>query len=206
MRFADLDAVTIDAFGTLVALEDPIPNLREALRERGVERSRERIEAAFHTEADYYRSHLSTGRDPESLQRLRVDCTAVFLRAADVDLAAEEFAPAYVASLSFHVLEGVREALGSLRARGLELAVVGNWDVGLHDYLERLQLATSFRVVLPVARKPDPERLLEALALLGVSPRRALHIGDDSADEAAAGEAEMSFLPAPLIDAVTQLS
>ena len=35
MRFADLDAVTVDGFGTLLRLVSPIEALRDALREVG---------------------------------------------------------------------------------------------------------------------------------------------------------------------------
>ena len=51
MRFADLDAVTIDAFGTLAGLTDPVPALGDALRERGIARPPEAIAAAFATAA-----------------------------------------------------------------------------------------------------------------------------------------------------------
>jgi hypothetical protein len=50
MRFADLDAVTIDAFGTLVELVDPTAELQELLRARGIERDREQVADAFRTE------------------------------------------------------------------------------------------------------------------------------------------------------------
>lgn len=36
MRFVDLDAVTVDAFGTLAGLADPVPRLRKGLRSFGV--------------------------------------------------------------------------------------------------------------------------------------------------------------------------
>jgi hypothetical protein len=78
MRFADLDAVTIDAFGTLVELIDPVPALRSALQERGIERSPELVGAAFRAEAAYYGPRSSEGRDEETLARLRDDCARVF--------------------------------------------------------------------------------------------------------------------------------
>jgi hypothetical protein len=46
MQFADLDAVTVGAFGTLVEL-DPVPRLREGLRALGVERDEEAVAAAI---------------------------------------------------------------------------------------------------------------------------------------------------------------
>jgi hypothetical protein len=47
MQFADLDAVTVGAFGTLVELVDPVPGLRESLRALGVERNEEAVAAAI---------------------------------------------------------------------------------------------------------------------------------------------------------------
>jgi HAD superfamily hydrolase (TIGR01509 family) len=202
MRFADLDAITIDAFGTLAELEDPAPALQAALRERGLERSRAEIDAAFAAEGAYYRAHIHEGRDPASLRALQTRCARIFLAAAaGEDLGAEEFAPAYVGCLRFRVIEGVEPALRSLRARGLPLAVVGNWDFSLHDRLDELGLSHFFSLVLPAARKPDPGRLLEALEHLRVAPERALHIGDEHADEEAARLAGMFFQPAPLAPA-----
>ena len=52
---ADLDAVTIDAFGTLVTLRDPVDELRQALRKQGVERTHTEVAAAFEAEGRYYR-------------------------------------------------------------------------------------------------------------------------------------------------------
>jgi HAD superfamily hydrolase (TIGR01509 family) len=198
MRFADLDAVTIDAFGTLLELSDPVPALGETLRKHGIERTAEEIEAGFRAEGRYYRAHIFEGRDEPSLRQLRAECAAVFLDAITADLDAESFAPAYVRALEFRVLDGVEPALTSLRARGLELAVVANWDIGLTAYLEERRLSRFFTVILPVARKPSPDRLLEALEALHVAPGRALHVGDEEVDERAAAAAGTHFLPAPL--------
>ena len=67
MRFADLDAVTVDGFGTLVALVDPVPALDRALRERGIERSPDTVRAAFKAEVAYYRPNAVVGSDATSL-------------------------------------------------------------------------------------------------------------------------------------------
>src|SRR5436190_301346 len=81
MRFADLEAVTLDAFGTLVTLVDPLPALERALWEVGVSRSRGEIAAAFAAEAAYYRPRSLEGRDPETLADLQRRCAAGFLAA-----------------------------------------------------------------------------------------------------------------------------
>jgi FMN phosphatase YigB (HAD superfamily) len=202
MRFADLDAVTIDAFGTLVELIDPVPALREALLERGIERGDEIVREALRAEQTAYRARRSEARDAESLKHLRVRCTSVFLRRAEADVPAEEFEPAFIASLRFRTLAGVQAALRTLRDRGLVLAVVANWDISLPEQLDALGLGEFFALVEPLADKPSPDVLLRTLHALGVDPGRALHVGDEEEDERAAAGAGTSYRPAPLAEAV----
>jgi phosphoglycolate phosphatase len=206
MRFADLDAVTIDAFGTLVDLIDPVPFLAETLGRHGIERSAEELAAAFATEGKYYRAHIHEGHDEEGLRDLQQRCAGVFLEAAGADLDPHTFAPEYVGCLHFEPIDGAPEALETLRARGLALAVVGNWDLTMHHWLGELGLAHYFSVVFHASRKPDPTRLRQALGELGVQPDRALHIGDEAVDEEAAQAVGMHFLPAPFAEAVAGLT
>ena len=201
---ADLDAVTIDAFGTLITLRDPLATLRRVLRERGVDRTPEEVAAAFAEEGRYYRERSYEGADEASLALLRRDCAGVFLRALDADLDPEEFAKPYVAALEFEPEPGAVEAVSELRRLGLRLAVVSNWDVALPKHLEELGLAARFRTVVTSAEagapKPHPRIFALALERLGVRPERALHIGDAEADEEGARAAGMAFAPAPLAD------
>jgi HAD superfamily hydrolase (TIGR01509 family) len=206
LTFAALDAVTLDAYGTLATLIDPLPGLLDALAERGARRSPEVVLAGFERESEHYARRAGEGYDAESLERLRRDCAAVFLDAVGADLDADEFAPAYIDAIRFEVLPGAVDSLERLRALGLELAVVGNWDFSLHERLAELGLAGYFRVVVPAARKPSPDGLLQAIAQLGVEPSRALHIGDEDADEEAARAAGMHFRLAPLPDALAALA
>ena len=205
MRFADLDAVTIDAFGTLIELIDKATFLDEALRRHGIERAAEQIAAAFAAEGKYYRAHIHEGADEEGLRRLHERCAGVFLEALEVELDPREFASEYVGCLHFRTMKGVVPALEALKARGLALAVVGNWDLTVHHWLAELGLSPYFSLVLHASRKPDPTRLLQALEELDVRPARVLHIGDEQSDEQAAAGAGTHFLPAPLPTAVAQL-
>src|SRR5215471_13724787 len=116
MRFADVDAVTVDGFGTLVELLDPVPGLEELLREQGAARNAAIVRDAFAAEAQYYRANSLSGRDERSLAQLRERCAQVFLDSAGADLDAASFAPSFVASLRFRVLPGVTETLRGLRA------------------------------------------------------------------------------------------
>lgn len=200
---ADVDAVTLDVYGTLLRLVDPLPGL-EALLPGHTPAA---IEAAFRAEGEYYRDHAGEGRDEKSLARLRANCTAIFNEALGSSLTAEQ----YVGALEFELLPGVVGSLRALRARGLALAVVANWDYGLYEHLRRHRLGGWFDAVVVSAevgaRKPDPAPFRAALERLGIAPARAVHVGDHRPhDEAGASAAGMRFVPAPLPAAVDLLA
>jgi len=205
MKAAELDAVTLDAHGTLVTLADPVPALTKVLSARGIERTHEAVLAGFQAEAAHYAPKAGEGHDEESLARLQQECAGVFLEAINADLDPKEFAPAYVGALRFEVIPGVFDSLERLRALGLELAVVANWDVSLRRLLGEIGLDRYLTVVVHAAGKPEPEGLLRALAELRVEPARALHIGDDGTDRVAAAAAGMQFAPAPVTAAVAAI-
>ena len=205
MHFADLDAVTVDGYGTLLTLVDPVPSLTRSLAEHGVDREPELVREAFAAEVAYYRPEAVRGRDAETLADLRRDCTGVFLRAAAAELEPASFVDAFMAAIRFEAVPGALETLAGLRARGLALAVVSNWDVGLAEHVERLGADTLFSAVVTSAEagtaKPDPAAFLIALERLEVLPGRALHVGDEDEDEQGAAQAGMRFAPAPLTTA-----
>jgi HAD superfamily hydrolase (TIGR01509 family) len=203
---AELDGVTLDAYGTLVRLLDPVPALTAALAERGVMRDHEAVVHGFRTEVAHYAKHSAEGHDEAGLALLQRDCAQVFLEAAGADIDAAEFAPAFAAAMRFEPLPGVPAALERLRSLGVELAVVANWDLTLHRLLAETGISRHVRTVVHAAGKPAPDGLLRALEQLGVEPGRALHIGDDEADEHAARAAGMHFAPAPLVEAVAALA
>lgn len=205
MRFAELDAVTVDGYGTLVTLRDPIPLFQSQLRSHGIECSAEAVRAGFAAEVAYYRPNALLGRDAETLAALRLECTRIFLEGAGVELDAASFVDGFMASIVMRPIEGAVETVRSLRARGLEVGVVSNWDIGLTEQLERLGLASLFGAIATTAEagapKPEPAVFLLALERLGVDPSRALHAGDEQGDEDGAAAAGMRFAPAPLATA-----
>jgi len=204
MRFTELDAVTLDAHGTLVGLADPVPGLDRGLREHGIERGQPEIARAFATEVEYYREHAHEGHDAGTLAWLRLECTEVFLGALEAELPPEQFVDAFVGSIRFEALPGTRRSLRALRRRGLALAVVSNWDIDLHAHLDGaglggLPVVTSAEVG---ASKPAPAVFQLAIERLGVRPDRTLHVGDSDADEEGARAAGLRFAPAPLAAAI----
>jgi putative hydrolase of the HAD superfamily len=205
MRFADLDAVTVDGYGTLLHLADPVPRLRQALAEHSVEASPEDIDRAFRAEAAYYRPRGLEGRDAETLAALRLDCVGVFLGELGAPLEPAAFVDAFIDSLVFEPLPGAPQILERLREQGLLLAVVANWDCALPGHLERLGLDVLVDTVVTSARagvaKPHPAIFELALRELGVHAHRALHVGDEPVDEEGARAAGLRFAPAPLTQA-----
>jgi putative hydrolase of the HAD superfamily len=207
---AELDAVTIDAYGTLVELDEPVARLSAALRERGFEPGDAVVAAALDAEIAYYSEHKLEGRDEAGLRDLRERCAGVFLDAAGVELDPAEFAGPFGEGLAFRVVDGVPEALARLRSLGLTVAVVSNWDAGLPEHLVRAGIAHWFAEVVTSAAegvaKPDPRIYTLTLERLGVEPPRALHVGDHpELDGEAARAAGMRFAPAPLGEAVEAL-
>ena len=195
---ASLDAVTIDAYGTLLTVVDPVPTLERLLPAH----DRDSIATAFRTETAFYEQHSSEGGSTQELALLHERSVAVFNDALGCALSPSDYAGVF----EFELLPGVPEALRALRARGLSLAVVANWDITLPQRLATAGIAEFFYAVVPAARKPAPDGILAALGLLRVDRSRALHIGDSSADERAARAAGVEFLPAPLPDAVFALT
>ena len=91
----------------------------------------------------------------------------------------------------------------------MRLAVVSNWDIGLHDHLRALGLDSLVDTVVTSAEagapKPAPAVFELALARLGSSAARAVHVGDSEADAEGARAAGLRFEPAPLADAARRI-
>ncbi len=209
MRAMKPAVVTIDAYGTLIELHDPVPRLRAALVARGVARSEEEVRRAFEAEVSYYVPRSHEGRDEATLALLRRDCAGVFLEAAGARLDPGSFAEAFVSALVFTELPGAVDACRSLAAAGVRLAVVSNWDVGLHEHLAAVGLDALVDTVVTSAEagapKPEPAVFELALARLGAHAADAVHVGDSAADAEGAHAAGLRFEPAPLAAAARRI-
>ncbi len=94
------------------------------------------------------------------------------------------------------------ETLDGLADRGVELAVISNWDRRLPEILQCLDLTRYFKVVTVSAvagvEKPAPEIFARTLDQLGVAPHETLHVGDSPLEDYTG--AENAGLGAALID------
>jgi putative hydrolase of the HAD superfamily len=215
---ARVQAVLLDALGTLVALQPPAPRLQRLLLEGGFEVSEERAAAGFAAEIAYYLDHHLEGSDPERLERLRDRCAEELRRALDLPgLDHASARRAMLGALEFRPYADVLPALGELRERGVTLVIASNWDCSLRDWLGPTGImelvdgvVTSAEVGAP---KPDPRIFERALAIARAAPSEALHVGDklDNDVEGAAGAGVRAVLvqregePPPGVDAVRSL-
>ena len=169
----------LDALGTLVELEPPWVPLAAAL---GIE-DETTVAAAVRTEMDFYKEHSHEGRDAESLQALRRRCADILSWELDREVPLETM----LDSFRFRAFDDARSALDELRAAGLKLVCVSNWDISLPEVLERCKLADGLDGVVTSAEsgvhKPDPAIFKEALELAGCGSDEALHVGDTVAED-----------------------
>jgi putative hydrolase of the HAD superfamily len=186
------DAVLLDAFGTLFSLDRPFERLQESLRSGlAVERTIDQVEAAMLLEIELYADRCHEARDRASLDLLELDCAALIVRELALEVTPQRALDALTGAIRYTPFEDARPLLDGLRERGVPSAVVSNWDYALEAVLDELGLEAD--VVVTSAQtgsaKPDPGIFAVALERLGVSPGRALHVGDTPDTDAAGARA-----------------
>ena len=177
------EAILLDAYGTLIELDDPVGRLRAALERLGYPYPEVAVAAAFAAEVRFYRAHHDRGRDDAGLRVLRRACASVLAGALPVRPPVEVAEAVLAEGLRYRVFDDVAPALDALAAAGCRLAVVSNWDASLPAVLAEVGLLERFSAIsvsaVAGARKPDAEVFLRALDCLGVAPGDAVHVGDD---------------------------
>ena len=87
----------------------------------------------------------------------------------------------------WRVFEDVRPTLEALRAQGIRLAIVSNWDERLRPLLGELELEQWFDVVVISHEaghtKPAPEIFRRAAEHLKLPPESILHVGDSARED-----------------------
>ena len=107
--------------------------------------------------------------------------------------AAAELFARFARADSWEVYPDVMETFATLRARGLRLGVISNWDPRLPDVLDGLGLTPSLDAVVYSsavgAEKPDRRIFESALRSLEVEAGEALHVGDGRLEDVEGAQA-----------------
>jgi putative hydrolase of the HAD superfamily len=186
------DAVLLDAFGTLITVDQPFARLRDAVAEAlAIEISPAAAEEAFLAEMTYYADHCHEGRDPASLEALHANCAAIVLERLRIELDPRVAVRLLGHSIRYRAYADAQPALAGLRAAQLPVAVVSNADYTLPRMLEQAGLHVEHvcSSAATGSSKPDPGIFRAALAAVGSDPERTLHVGDTPAADAAGARA-----------------
>lgn len=198
-----IHGLTIDAMGCLVTLEDPVPALGRLVAASGEPREAAALKAALRVEIAHYRAHHAGARDAAAMRVLQRECAALVAGELGLRSATDDaFVDGFLACLAFAVLPGVVPALERVRAAGVPMVVVSNWDWGLPEHLRALGLLPYFAGVVTSGgegvAKPDPRIFAPALATLGLPPEQVAHLGDEDVDRDGATAAGLAFLEPPV--------
>jgi putative hydrolase of the HAD superfamily len=135
---------------------------------------------------DRYRSDDTFWTDEGEASQVWVGMYSLMCRRLGIEDDAERIArrvyDAFGQAERWRAYEDVRRAFVRLRASGLKLGVISNWDRRLESLLGGLSLRPLLDDVVCSAtvglRKPDPRIFELACERLGVQPREAAHVGD----------------------------
>jgi len=185
-------AVTLDAAGTLFDVAEPVGATYARLAAaHGIAVDPAAIERGFRTAFASAPPLAFPGASPVRLADHERAWWYTLVRAAFGHAAAAPAFDAVFADLYAHYARpaawrlhpDVPDALAALRAHGMRLGIVSNFDGRLPALVAGLGLAPLVDVVTHSsqvgAAKPDARIFLAALGRLGVAPGEALHVGDD---------------------------
>jgi len=123
-------------------------------------------------------------------------------RVAEFDAFFADLFAHFARSDAWELFPDTEPALSTLRARGLRLGIVSNFDGRLTRICEGLGIAGYFDALVMSGRagaaKPDPKVFKVALSRLGVDAAEVVHVGDSEKEDLAGARA--SGLHAILID------
>ena len=184
-------AVLLDAAGTLIDVARPLGDTYSGLaREFGGDLDPDTLTTGFRIAFADTPPMAFPGRTGAGLDRAERDWwRAVVERVTGAaggvpqfDAYFDRLYAHYASAPAWRVYPEVPDVLEALRARGLRLAVVSNFDSRLPPLLDALGLAAFFDAMVcsgeAGAAKPDGAIFARALAALGVEASEALHVGD----------------------------
>ena len=186
MLAAPNTALLLDAAGTLLHPTEPVAGTYARIAsEHGVPVTAEQVAARFGTSMKRAAPLRRGAPDWRAFWQVVVhECTG----SDDVALL-DELIDHFRMPSAWRVADGARSCCERVRARGMKVAIISNWDHHLRPLLERLGVAAWVDAILVSAEeqfeKPDPRIFQRACARLGVESHAAVHVGNDPDDDLA---------------------
>jgi FMN phosphatase YigB (HAD superfamily) len=198
-----IEAITFDAYGTLVRMDKPFDRLVWELRRFGIGVPHDIAKRAFTEEMAYYREHHVEGNTPEQLLSLRHRCAGLLFQGLETagypsQLSEDQKLGVLMGAIRFHLFDEVPIILRWCASKGFATGVISNWDYSLKTILEQLCSSYPFNCVIISAvegmTKSDPGLFLKAAKCLSLDPSQIVHIGDE-ADSDFDGARTAGFVP-----------
>lgn len=202
-RGAGIDAVLLDAAGTLIRPSAPVGETYSAVAGRfGTALEPEKLTQAFAEVFAQMPDLAFQWGTREELRRLERDWWHTLVQrvvertGCEVDGFDRFFGTLYdhyAAGSAWQCFPEVPRVLEGLRAGGCRLAVVSNFDSRLPGILQSLGIWGQVDAVVYSSEagsaKPDAAIFRRALRVLGVDPTRAVHVGDSARADVAGARA-----------------
>jgi putative hydrolase of the HAD superfamily len=178
---ADIRAITFDVGGTLI---EPWPSVghvyAEVAEAHGHPFAPEELNRRFH----------AAWNAKQNFRHSRADWAAL-VQATFGAVQSDKFFPElydrFASAKVWRVFDDVRPTLLRLKAQGVKLGIISNWDERLRPLLDQLELTPFFDAIVISSEvgycKPAPEIFREALRLLELPAQQVLHVGDSNDED-----------------------
>ena len=181
-----------DSYGTLMELDDFYGRLQSGFKNLGIALPLDVVKRAAHAEMRHYMKGARLANCRESWEHLRRDCAVTLENAIreqgyPFELPSEKVLDVLTESVVYKPFDDIKSSLEKLRAKGVRLGVLSNWDFRLQTALEDAGIAHLFDFVLSSAQvgieKPAREFFERGLALArkavpDLKARDCFYIGD----------------------------
>jgi putative hydrolase of the HAD superfamily len=175
----EVKALFVDAAGTLLRPREPVGvTYARHARARGHTADPVQVQHRFREALVAARAGRQQGDGRAYWSRVVADAIGV-----DDPVLFEDLYQWYAKPKAWWIDTEALTVLGTIARQGVRLGIISNWDRRLRTLYQRFALERMFPILACSAElgveKPDPWIFRIACRTAGVSPRDAVHIGDD---------------------------
>ena len=181
-----------DSYGTLMEMDNFYGRLQLGFKKLGVSLPLDVVRRAAHAEMRHYMKGARFANCLDSWNKLRRDCAQILENAIreqgyKIELPAERVLNVLSEAVVYKPFDDIKSSLEHLRAKGVRLGVLSNWDFKLQAALDDAGIAHLFDFVLSSAQvgieKPAREFFERGLALArkampDLKARDCFYVGD----------------------------